>query len=92
MNKSELANALADEAKITEQEASGVIRVFFEQVEEALNEGRRFEIRGFGAFATKQYGGYKGRNPKSGELVEVRPKTLPTFRAGRELKEIVNKG
>jgi len=73
-----------------EQEAMDVLRVFFEQIEAALLEGRRVEIRGFDAFATKQYRPYTGRNPKSGAAVDVPPKSLPVFRAGRELKSMVN--
>jgi len=91
MNRSDLVNALAVEANIPEMVADSIVRSFFDEIETALAEGRRVEIRGFGTFALKQYGGYKGRNPKSGETVEVAPKTLPTFRVGRELKDLLNK-
>lgn len=91
MNKSDLTKELADEAKIREMVADGIVRSFFDEIETALAEGRRVEIRGFGSFAIKQYKAYQGRNPKSGESVGVAPKTLPVFRAGRELKAMVNK-
>jgi integration host factor subunit beta len=56
----------------------------------ALANGDRVEIRGFGSFKLKDYGGYTGRNPKTGEIVKVNPKQLPFFRAGKELKEFLN--
>ena len=54
-------------------------------------KGERIEIRGFGSFVMRQYGGYKGRNPKTGEIVDVAPKRLPYFKVGKELKELVNR-
>ena len=57
----------------------------------ALVDGDRVEIRGFGSFKVKDYRGYTGRNPKSGDVVNVAPKRLPFFRPGKELKELLNK-
>ena len=59
-------------------------------MKDSLLAGDRVEIRGFGSFKVKGYRGYKGRNPKTGDNVEVPPKRLPVFRAGKELKEIIN--
>jgi integration host factor subunit beta len=61
-------------------------------MKESLAKEERIEIRGFGSFVVRHYGGYKGRNPKTGEIVEVRPKRLPFFKVGKELKELVNTG
>ena len=58
---------------------------------EILQNGERIEIRGFGSFVLRQYGAYKGRNPKTGEIVDVSPKKLPHFKVGKELKDLVNK-
>ena len=91
MNKSELVKILAEEHNLSTDEAVLFVNVFFDSVSEALLEGDRVEIRGFGSFKVKDYQGYKGRNPKTGETVEVAPKRLPVFRAGKELKEMVNK-
>ncbi len=91
MNKSELAQVLALQADIPENEATLYVDVFFYQMRRALLDGNRVEIRGFGSFKIKNYAPYTGRNPKTGELVDVKPKKLPFFKAGRELKEFINK-
>lgn len=59
-------------------------------MKKALLDGDRVEIRGFGSFKVKEYESYSGRNPRTGDKVEVRPKRLPFFRAGKELKEFLN--
>jgi integration host factor subunit beta len=91
MNKSELIKTLADETYIPLEEASAVVNIFFDAMKSSLTGGNRIEIRGFGSFKIKEYGGYTGRNPKTGERIAVAPKRLPFFRAGRELKEFTNK-
>ncbi|MFV0347568.1 MAG: HU family DNA-binding protein [Halodesulfovibrio sp.] len=90
MNKSELVKMLAEQHNLSNDEAVIVVNSFFDSVRDALLEGDRVEIRGFGSFKVKDYSGYKGRNPKTGESVEVSSKKLPVFRAGKELKELVN--
>jgi integration host factor subunit beta len=90
MNKSELIKSLADEVAISVDEASVVVNSFFDCMKNALMEGNRVEIRGFGSFKIKDYAAYAGRNPRTGERVMVEPKRLPFFRAGKELKEFIN--
>ncbi|MDR0338756.1 MAG: integration host factor subunit beta [Desulfovibrio sp.] len=90
MNKSELIKTLADENAISVDESTVVVNTFFDSVKKALLENRRVEIRGLGSFKIKEYQGYSGRNPKTGEVVSVAPKKLPFFRAGKELKEYIN--
>lgn len=90
MNKSELIKALADESQITMDDAVSIVNIFFNSMKKTLVEGDRVEIRGFGSFKIKDYGGYTGRNPKTGKSVSVTPKRLPFFRAGKELKEFIN--
>jgi len=70
--------------------AREAVNLFFDSIKEAVIDGDRVEIRGFGSFSTKDYESYVGRNPKTGEQVKVNPKKLPVFRPGRELKEMVN--
>lgn len=91
MNKSELIKSLAEARDIHVDEASHVVNSFIDSIKKALVEGDRVEIRGFGSFKVKNYKGYTGRNPKSGEVVNVAPKRLPFFRPGKELKEYLNK-
>ena len=90
MNKSELIKALADETNIPFDDASMVVNTFFDAMKQSLLAGERIEIRGFGSFKIKEYEGYAGRNPKTGESVTVSSKRLPFFRAGKELKEFIN--
>ncbi len=70
--------------------ARETVNLFFDSIKEALKGGDRVEIRGFGSFHVREYEGYTGRNPKTGARVEVQPKKLPVFRAGRELKAMVD--
>lgn len=90
MTKSQLIEALAKAEGITLKAAETAVNVTFESMEKAMIQGDRVEIRGFGSFKVKQYDGYKGRNPKTGELIEVNPKKLPFFKVGKELKERVD--
>ncbi len=90
MNKSELIKALAEKESISLEEASTIVNTFFNSIKTALKEGNRVEIRGFGSFKIKNYEGYLGRNPSTGEMVQVKPKKLPFFRVGKDLKEYLN--
>lgn len=90
MNKSELIKALAEENSLSLEEATQIVDIFFDSMKDALIKGNRVEIRGLGSFKIKEYEGYSGRNPKTGDLVTVEPKKLPFFRAGKELKEYLN--
>lgn len=90
MNKSQLIKTLAERLSISIEEATVIVSTFFDSIKEALKAGKRVEIRGFGSFKIKEYQGYTGRNPSSGELVQVKPKKLPFFRVGKGLKEYIN--
>ena len=91
MNKLELVEALREEAGITKNEAEVVVNMVFDEMSTAMANGDRVEIRGFCSFYVKQYKAYTGRNPKTGEKVEIKPKKLPFFKFGKELKERVDK-
>ena len=90
MNKLELIQALKDASDLTKPEAAAVVDIFFNGMAAAMAKGERVEIRGLCSFFVKKYGGYTGRNPKTGEKVRIAPKKLPFFKAGKELKERVD--
>ena len=90
MNKAELITKVSERANVTQKVAKVIVDTLFDGMKESLEKGERIEIRGFGSFVVRNYGGYKGRNPKTGEIVEVPPKRLPFFKVGKELKEMVN--
>lgn len=90
MNKLELISALKNEADISKAEAAEVVQIFFDSMTDALVSGDRVEIRGLCSFFVKEYKSYTGRNPKTGEKVTIRPKKLPFFKCGKELKERVD--
>ena len=90
MNKLELIAMLKNECRLAKKEAAIVTDLFFESMSEALAKGDRVEIRGLCSFYNKEYESYKGRNPKTGERVQVAPKKLPFFKCGKELKERVD--
>ena len=90
MNKLELINALKNEGMISKKEAATIVEIFFDKISTALAEGDRVEIRGLCSFFVKEYKSYQGRNPMTGERVQVAPKKLPFFKIGKELKERVD--
>jgi integration host factor subunit beta len=91
MNNSELVNILKHRMFLSAKEARKFCDTFFGAIKESLGRGDRVEIRGFGSFMVKKYKSYSGRNPKTGEKITVRPKKLPFFKVGKELKESVDK-
>jgi len=90
MNKSDLVEALSEGEDLTKTKAEEVVNLVFAEMTNALVDGERVEIRGLGSFKVKSYDGYKGRNPKTGKQVKVKPKKLPFFKCGKELKERVD--
>lgn len=90
MTKSQLVTILAEEANITRLKAEVVVNTLFESISDALVKGGRVEIRGFGSFVNREYDAYKGRNPRTGAVIDVKQKKVPFFKAGKELKEYIN--
>jgi integration host factor subunit beta len=90
MNKSDLVAALAQEADLPQRKSEDIVNLIFETMGKALLGGHRIEIRGFGSFTVKEYEGYTGRNPKTGDRISVKAKRLPFFKTGKELKEKVD--
>jgi integration host factor subunit beta len=92
MNKAELIKKVSERVEIPPKVAKVFVETIFDAMSESLEKGERIEIRGFGSFVVRHYGAYKGRNPKTGKIVDVPPKKLPYFKVGREMKKLVNKG
>ena len=91
MNKADLAQTLCTTTDISKVEATKIVSMFFDQMAVALEKGDRVEIRGLCSFYVKEYEGYTGRNPKTGETVEIAPKKLPFFKCGKGLRERVDR-
>ena len=91
MNRSDLINSLKNKVALSRKDAGKVVDTFFDALKETLSKGDRVEIRGFGSFSVKNYKPYVGRNPKTGEKINVTSKKLPFFKVGKELKEMVDK-
>lgn len=92
MNKSELIEYISTKLGQPKKKVENVVNLIFDLMTDALVQGGRIEIRGFGSFVTKEYGAYTGRNPRTGDSIKVSPKRLPTFKVGKELRERVNGG
>ncbi len=93
MTKSELiAQLAAENSHLRQQDIDLIVATIFEEVTAALARGQRVELRGFGAFSTKRRDPRLGRNPRTGEAVEVSAKAVPYFKPGKELRERVNDG
>ena len=90
MNKSELVEALANNRDLTYKKSEEIVNIIFDAMSETLSHGDRIEIRGFGSFIVKDYKAYMGRNPKTGEIIHVKPKKLPFFKVGKQLRELVD--
>ena len=90
MTKSDLIEILCEQQKLPKGRAELLINTLFDSMEASLRQGERIEIRGFGSFEIREYKAYEGRNPRTGSAVPVRPKRLPFFKVGKELKERVN--
>jgi integration host factor subunit beta len=90
MTKSILIDCLCEKRKVPVGRSEQIVNAIFDALEQALNRGERIEIRGFGSFETRSYKGYTGRNPRTGTEVDVKPKRLPFFKAGKELKDRID--
>ena len=91
MNKLELISALKAEGNMSKAEAAKIVQIFFDNMSEAMARGERVEIRGLCSFFIKEYKSYTGRNPKTGARVLIKPKRLPFFKSGKELRERVDR-
>ena len=91
MIRSELLEALArDNPELRAEEVEQVVDIFFDEIAQRLAEGGRVELRGFGAFSTRERDARKGRNPRTGASVAVPAKRVPYFKPGKEMRERLN--
>ena len=91
MIRSELIQTLArDNPELRPEEVEAVVTTFFDAIADRLADGGRVELRGFGAFSTRERSARAGRNPRTGETVEVPGKRVPYFKAGKEMRERLN--
>ena len=90
MNKSELIELVSERAQISKANAQIIVTTIFDSMVEAMRRGERIEIRNFGNFTMRDYKPYTGRNPKSGEPVQVPAKKMPFFKVGEGLKNLIN--
>ena len=91
MIRSELLQASAkDNPDLRADEVEQVVDIFFDEIAKRLAEGGRVELRGFGAFSTRERNARTGRNPRTGETVEVPAKSVPYFKPGKEMRERLN--
>jgi nucleoid DNA-binding protein len=90
MIKADLINKISEEMSISKQEAEAGVNIFFQTIKEALQRGEEIELRGFGSFRFRDRGGRAGRNPRTGEPVEVPPKKVLYFKPSKLLKNLIN--
>ncbi len=91
MTKSELVEKIVEANKLlTRKESEMVVNIVFDSMCEALKQGEKVEIRGFGSFTIRERDAREARNPKSGEVVRIPAKKTPFFKTGKELRERVN--
>ena len=91
MTKAELVDEVARVVQVTKKQAETIVNIVFESIVDSLRSGQKIELRGFGSFRLRSRKSRTGRNPKTGEKVEVPSKKIPYFKPGKELKELINK-
>jgi len=90
MTKAELVDEVARATQLTKKHAEIIVNTVFDSIVTSLKEGEKIELRGFGSFRIRHRGPRLGRNPKTGERVEVPAKRIPYFKPGKELREMLN--
>ncbi|HKM38950.1 MAG TPA: HU family DNA-binding protein [bacterium] len=90
MNKTELVGAVAEKAGLTKKDADRVVNSLFEVITETLASGEKVQIIGFGTFEVRHRAARKGRNPQTGEEIDIAASRLPAFKAGKALRRAVD--
>src|SRR5438067_13937351 len=91
MTKPELVDEVARVVQLTKKQAETIVNIVFGSIVDSLRSGQKIGLRGFGSFRLRSRKSRTGRNPKTGEKVEVPSKKIPYFKPGKELKELINK-
>ena len=89
MNKTELVKVVAEQAELTQKDASKAVDALIETISETLAQGEKIQLIGFGTFEVRDRSARKGRNPQTGEEIEIAASKVPAFKPGKELKEAV---
>ena len=89
MNKTELIAAVAEKAELSKKDAEAAVSAVVDSITEALRKGEKVQLVGFGSFEVKKRAARVGRNPKTKEPIEIPASTVPVFKAGKVLKDIV---
>ena len=90
MNKAELVSRMAEKSELTKKEAEMALNALMESIQEALVSGDKVQLVGFGTFETRERAARKGRNPRTKETISIPASTVPVFKAGKGLKDIIN--
>jgi len=90
MTKAELVEKVADKIQLPKKQTETVVNILLNSITEALSEGDKVELRGFGNFRIRNRNPREGRNPKTGDTVQIPAKRVPFFKAGKELREMVD--
>ena len=88
MNKSDLISRVSEKAELTKKDAARAVDATFEAIAEALQSGEKVQLVGFGNFEVRERSARKGRNPQTGEEIDIPPSRVPTFRPGKQLREM----
>jgi integration host factor subunit beta len=91
MTKAELVEKVSDKIHLTKKQTELVVNTVFQSITDSLSDGKKVELRGFGSFRIRERNARVGRNPKSGAQVDVPAKRVPFFKAGKDLRELVDK-
>jgi integration host factor subunit beta len=91
MTKAELVEEVSKVSDLTKKHSEVIVDTVFQSIIDALHRGEKIELRGFGSFRLRQRESRKGRNPKTGDKVDVPPKRVPYFKPGKELKDLINR-
>ncbi|MFO7302696.1 MAG: integration host factor subunit beta [Acidobacteriota bacterium] len=91
MTKAELVEEVARASNLTKKHSEVIVDAVFQSIVDALHRGEKIELRGFGSFRLRKRQPRKGRNPKTGDRVDVPPKQVPYFKPGKELKDLINR-
>lgn len=90
MTKAELVERVAEKINLTKKQTEVIVNILFQSITEALSQGDKVELRGFGSFRIRRRNPREGRNPKTGAAVDIPAKKVPFFKAGKELREMVD--
>ncbi len=90
MNKAELITSMAEKSGLTKKDSEKALNAFIESVEETLAQGEKVQLVGFGTFESRRRNARKGRNPQTGEEIDIPAANMPAFKAGKALKDKLN--